>query len=144
MARKSKLDEMLEDLVRGKSPEEILGDSGLVKELTKRLAETALNAELAAHLGYEKHAPEGRNKGNSRNGRALKRVKTESGELEVEVPRDRDGTFEPQLIRKRQRRLAGQGENLQSQPIGSSRNDVPIDLRITQRFYREVITGGAR
>lgn len=107
MARKSKLDEMLEDLVRGKSPEEILGDSGLVKELTKRLAETALNAELAAHLGYEKHAPEGRNKGNSRNGRALKRVKTESGELEVEMPRDRDGTFEPQLIRKRQRRLAG-------------------------------------
>jgi putative transposase len=107
MARKSKLDEMLEDLVRGKSPEEILGDSGLVKELTKRLAETALSAELAAHLGYEKHAPEGRNKGNSRNGRALKRVKTESGELEVEVPRDRDGTFEPQLIRKRQRRLAG-------------------------------------
>ena len=107
MARKSKLDEMLEDLVRGKSPEEILGDSGLVKELTKRLAETALNAELAAHLGYDKHAPEGRNKGNSRNGRALKRVKTESGELEVEMPRDRDGTFEPQLIRKRQRRLAG-------------------------------------
>lgn len=112
MARKSKLDEMLEDLVRGKSPEEILGDSGLVRELTKRLAETALNAELAAHLGYEKHAPEGRNKANSRNGRALKRVKTQSGELEVEVPRDRDGTFEPQLIRKRQRRLAGFDEKV--------------------------------
>jgi putative transposase len=107
MAKKSKLDEMLEELVRGKTPEEILGNTGLVRELTKRLAETALNAELAAHLGYDKHAAEGRNKGNSRNGRSTKRVKSGSGEIDVEVPRDREGTFEPQLIRKRQRRLPG-------------------------------------
>lgn len=107
MAKRTKLDEMLEELVRGKTPEEILGDSGLVRELTKRLAETALNAELAAHLGYEKHAPEGRNKSNSRNGHTTKRVKSGTGDLELEVPRDRDGSFEPQLVRKRQRRLAG-------------------------------------
>ena len=107
MAKRTKVDELMEELVRGKTPEEILGEAGLVGELTKRLAETALNAELAAHLGYDKHASAGRNKGNSRNGRTTKRVKSGSGELEVEVPRDREGTFEPQLIRKRQRRLAG-------------------------------------
>ena len=70
----------LDELVRGKSPEEIFGASGLVKELTKRLVERALEGEMTAHLGYEKHAGEGRNRSNSRNGRARKRVKTGSAE----------------------------------------------------------------
>lgn len=104
---RSKVDALLKEIVEGKAPEEIMGEGGLVQELTKRLAETALDAELAAYLGYEKHAREGRNKQNSRNGHTAKRVKTGTGELEVEIPRDRDGTFEPQLIRKRQRRLPG-------------------------------------
>jgi putative transposase len=102
-----KLNELLDGLVQGKTPEEILGEDGLIRDLTKRLVERALEGEMTAHLGYEKHAPAGRNKGNSRNGRTRKRVKTGRAELEIEVPRDREGTFEPQLVRKRQRRLAG-------------------------------------
>jgi putative transposase len=101
------LNELLDSLVRGKTPEEILGESGLVKDLTRRLVERALEGEMSAHLGYDKHAVEGRNRGNSRNGRGRKRRKTGTAELEIEVPRDRDGTFDPQLVRKRQRRLPG-------------------------------------
>ena len=108
MAReKSELDRLLDDLLKGKSPKEILGQDGLLDELTKRLVERALEGEMTAHLGYEKHAPEGRNRGNSRNGSGVKRVKTGTSELEVEVPRDRDGSFEPQLLPKRRRRLPG-------------------------------------
>jgi transposase-like protein len=107
MAEGKELDAILDSLVQGKTPEEIFGDSGLVKELTKRLVERALEAEMTSHLGYTKHAIEGRNTPNSRNGRAQKRVKTQSTELEIEVPRDRQGTFEPVLVRKRQRRLQG-------------------------------------
>jgi len=105
--RDRKLNELLDGLVRGKKPEEILGEEGLVRELTKRLVERALEGEMTAHLGYEKHEPAGRNKGNSRNGKAIKRLKAGRAELEIAVPRDREGSFEPQLVRKRQRRLAG-------------------------------------
>jgi transposase-like protein len=107
MAIDKKTDNLLADLLRGRTQEEVFGEDGLLKELTKRLYEQALNAELAEHLGYEKHAREGRNKGNSRNGKKSKTLKAGSAELEIDVPRDRDGTFEPQLIRKRQRRLPG-------------------------------------
>jgi putative transposase len=105
MAEGKELDAMLDELVRGKKPNEIFGEGGLVKELTKRLVERALEAELTSHLGYEKHAPEGRVGENARNGRGRKRLKTGSRELDIEVPRDRLGTFEPVLVRKRQRRL---------------------------------------
>lgn len=105
MAGGEELDAMLDALVRGKKPNEIFGEGGLVKELTKRLVERALEAELTSHLGYEKHAPSGRVGENARNGRGRKRLKTGSRELEIEVPRDRLGTFEPVLVRKRQRRL---------------------------------------
>lgn len=107
MASEKELNRLLDGLVKGKTAEEILGDAGLVKELTKRLVERVLEGELNAHLGYEKHATAGRNGGNSRNGRSTKQVKSGSAELEIEVPRDREGTFEPQLVRKRQRRLPG-------------------------------------
>lgn len=107
MADEKELNELLDGLVKGKTPEELLGEEGLLKELTKRLVERALEGELTAHLGYEKHAPEGRNGKNSRNGRTNKRVKTDTAELTIEVPRDREGTFEPRLVRKRQRRLPG-------------------------------------
>lgn len=108
MARQeSELDRLLDDLLKGKSPKEILGQDGLLDELTKRLVERALEGEMTAHLGYGKHAPEGRNGGNSRNGKGIKRVKTSTSEIDVEVPRDREGTFEPQLLPKRRRRLPG-------------------------------------
>ena len=82
------------------------GPGGLLKALTKTVIETALDEEMAEHLGYDKHDPAGRNRGNSRNGRRAKTVFTDSGEVEIEVPRDRDGSFEPQVVRKRQRRLS--------------------------------------
>lgn len=111
MARKKKqpdqLGEMLSELVKGKTPEEILGEGGLLKELTKRLAETALETEMTEHLGYEKDAVEGRSSGNSRNGKGRKTIHTDTGSVEIDVPRDRDGSFEPKLVRKRQRRLDG-------------------------------------
>jgi putative transposase len=112
MADRKEFDALLDDLVRGKTSEEIFGESGLVRELTKRLVERALEGEMSSHLGYERHAVEGRNGSNSRNGSGSKRVKTDSSELAIEVPRDRDGTFEPQLVRKWQRRLPGFDEKV--------------------------------
>ena len=78
-----------------------------LKELTKRLVERVLEGEMTEHLGYEKHAVEGRKSGNSRNGTSSKRVKTGSHEVEIDVPRDRAGEFDPQFVRKGQRRLPG-------------------------------------
>ena len=80
-------DKLLDDLIRGKSPEEILGQNGILKRLTKRLVERALEGEMTDHLGYEKHAPEGKNTGNSRNGRTRKTVTTDTGAIELEGPR---------------------------------------------------------
>jgi transposase-like protein len=105
MAMDPKLIDQL--LAQAGDPAEILADGGLLNQLSARLIERALDAEMSAHLGYEKHAPEGRGTGNSRNGRATKRVLTDTGPLEVCVPRDREGSFEPQIVPKRQRRLEG-------------------------------------
>ncbi len=86
----------------------LTGPEGLLKALTKTVIETALDEELADHLGYDRHDPAGRGSGNSRNGKRTKTVLTDNaGPVEIEVPRDRDGTFEPQLVKKRQRRLEG-------------------------------------
>src|SRR5437763_3098718 len=86
---------------------DLVGPGGLLTGLTKQVLETALEAELAEHLGYDKHDPAGRNRGNSRNGTRSKTVLTEVGPVEIDVPRDRDGSFEPVIVRKRQRRLDG-------------------------------------
>jgi putative transposase len=83
------------------------GENGLLKQLTKMVLETALEGEMDAHLGYRKHEPAGRNGGNSRNGTRTKKVTTSVGPVEVEVPRDRDASFEPKIVAKHQRRLAG-------------------------------------
>jgi putative transposase len=105
-------DRILDELIQGKSPEEILGQDGVLKQLTKRLVERALEAEMTTHLGYARHAPEGRNSGNSRNGKTRKTVTTESGAIELEVPRDRNGAFEPQIVPKSRRRLEGFDEKV--------------------------------
>ena len=89
---------------------ELVGPNGLLNQLTKNVLETALDAEMAEHLGYDKHDPVGRGSGNSRNGTRSKTVLTEIGPVEIEVPRDTNGTFEPQIVRKRQRRLTGVDE----------------------------------
>jgi putative transposase len=89
----------------------LTGPDGLLKELTKTVLETALNQEMAEHLGHDKHGLAGNETGNVRNGTRGKTVLTEaSGQVPIEVPRDRAGTFEPQIVRKRQRRLSGVDE----------------------------------
>jgi len=88
----------------------LVGPGGLLAGLTKTVLETALESELTDHLGYEKHDPVGRNGGNSRNGARSKTVITEVGPVELDVPRDRDGTFEPRIVPKRARRLGGVDE----------------------------------
>jgi transposase-like protein len=86
---------------------DLVGPGGLLSGLTKSVLETALEAEMSEHLGYDKHDAAGRNRGNSRNGTRSKTVLTEIGPVEIDVPRDRDCTFEPAIVRKRQRRLDG-------------------------------------
>lgn len=90
-----------------KTGDALFGQDGFLKQLTKQLIEGMLDAEMSHQLGYEKHEVTGNNSGNSRNGRTAKRIKTDNGEIAIEVPRDRKGEFEPQLIKKRERRLAG-------------------------------------
>ncbi|AII11477.1 IS256 family transposase [Rhodococcus opacus] len=89
---------------------ELVGPNGLLNQLTANVLETALEAEMDEHLGYEKHQFEGRNGGNSRNGRRSKTVLTEIGPVEIQVPRDTDASFDPQIVKKRQRRLTGVDE----------------------------------
>ena len=101
-------DEMLTELLKEyQKPEDLLGKDGLLKQLQKRLLEKALGAELTVHLGYDKHAAAGKNSGNSRNGTSPKTMKGEFGNLPLDVPRDRNGSFEPQIITKGQRRFEG-------------------------------------
>jgi putative transposase len=79
--------------------EDLTGPDGLLKTLTKTVLETALEEEISEHLGYDKHAVEGRNRGNSRNGKRTKTVVSDAvGPVEIEVPRDRDGSFEPVIV----------------------------------------------
>ena len=105
MAIKQELiDELLSDY---KNPEDLLGEGGIFKELKKALLERALSAELSDHLGYDKGDPKGKKTGNSRNGHGSKRLTGEDGEMEIAVPRDRDASFEPQIVKKGQRRFDG-------------------------------------
>ena len=106
--KKSKQDTLIDELLEDcQDPKDILGKNGLLKQLTKRLVERTLEAELSDHLGYEPHHIKGRGSGNNRNGKGHKTVQSDTGALEIEVPRDRNGSFEPQLVKKRQRRLEG-------------------------------------
>lgn len=93
---------------------ELTGPDGLLTGLTKRVLETALEVELTDHLGYEPHDPAGRGTGNSRNGKTTKKVHTDLGQVEISVPRDRNGTFEPQVVPKHARRLEGFNEAIVS------------------------------
>lgn len=98
------IDEMICDV---KTPEQVFGTDGLLKQLSKKILERMLEAEMTHHLGYDKNSPEGNNTGNSRNGKTKKTVKTDTGELTLEVPRDRNAEFDPQIVPKRKFRLAG-------------------------------------
>lgn len=105
------IDNLIKDLDLKKGTE-LFGAHGLVKQLTKRLVERVLEAELEEHLGYPKGERDEEPKTNPRNGTTPKKVKTDDGELEILVPRDRNGTFTPQLVKKRQTRLDGFDEKV--------------------------------
>lgn len=110
MATKAKQfdNQLLDSLIKeNKNPEEIFGKDGLFKQLQKALLERMLDGELTNSLGYDKHESKGKNSGNSRNGHSEKTLTTESGELEIKVPRDRNSEFEPKIISKHQTRFEG-------------------------------------
>ena len=103
------VDELLQDC---QNSDDLLGQDGLIQQLTKALVERALQGELTHHLGYDKHASEGNNSGNSRNGTSPKTIQGKRGRFQIEVPRDRNGEFEPQLIKKGQTRFDGLDEKI--------------------------------
>jgi putative transposase len=105
--------ELIDNLLKDyKKPADLIGENGLLKQLTKQLLERAMAAEMTAHVGYEKHDATGNNTGNSRNGTSAKTIKGSFGTMPIEVPRDRNGSFEPQIIEKHQTRFMGFDENI--------------------------------
>ncbi len=107
--------EVLDELLAGyERPEDLLGEEGLFKHLKKALLERALGAELSMRLGCGKGDPAGRGTGNSRNGYSDKTVLSEDGEIDIAVPRDRTGSFEPRIVPKGERRLDGFDERIVS------------------------------
>lgn len=105
-------DQLIDELVHRAQAEglQLTGEGGLLQQLTKRLLESALEGEITDHLGYDKHDAAGKNGGNSRNGKRSNTVLTDVGPVEIIVPRDRDGSFEPKIVKKRQKRLTGVDE----------------------------------
>ena len=109
------VDEELADQLLGKAQAEgveLLGPDGLLSQVTKAVLERALAEEITGHLGYDKHDPAGRGSGNSRNGTTPKTLLTDIGAVDLAVPRDRNGSFEPRIVRKGQTRLDGYGERI--------------------------------
>ena len=101
-------DEVIDQLLAGaQSEQEIAGPGGLLAQLTRRLVQRAMEVELTDHLGYDPHAEPPGGVGNTRNGTSPKRLITEHGQVDIDAPRDRDGSFEPRIVRKRQRRFEG-------------------------------------
>src|SRR5258708_7017476 len=105
--------ELIDNLLKDyKKPEDLIGENGLLKQLTKQLLERAMTAELTEHVGYEKHDPGGHHSGNSRNGKSAKTLKGTFGTMPIEVPRDRNGSFQPQIIEKHQSGFTGFDDNI--------------------------------
>jgi putative transposase len=121
------LDELMKDY---KNPEDLLGENGLLKQLTKRLLEKALEGEMTHHLGYPKWSSDGKNSGNSRNGKHGKTIKGDFGEMDIEVPRDRNSEFEPTIIEKHQTRFDGFDDKIISMYArGMSTRDIQGHLK---------------
>src|SRR5215469_16659825 len=107
--RRELIDELLKEYP---NPQDVLAEDGLLKQLTKAVIERCLETELDTHLGYPKHGRQGHATGNTRNGTSQKTMKGEQGQIEIDVPRDRQSTFEPQLVKKDQTRLEGFDEKI--------------------------------
>ena len=131
--RRPLVDEQLADQLLGKAQAEgveLLGPDGLLSQVTKAVLERALAEEMTGHLGYDKHDPAGRGSGNSRNGTTGKTVLTDVGAVDLAVPRDRNGTFEPQIVRKGQTRLEGFNERIIAlYARGMTTRDIRAQLR---------------
>lgn len=125
--RRELIDELLKDYA---DPQDILAEDGLLKQLTKAVIERCLETELDTHLGYPKHARTSKTPGNRRNGHSQKTLKGEQGQVEIEVPRDRHGSFEPQLVQKGQTRLEGFDEKILSlYARGMTTRDIQAQLQ---------------
>src|ERR1700682_1013041 len=115
MTRDTIDNELIDNLLKNyKKPEDLIGENGLLKQLTKQLLERAMAAEMTEHVGYEKHDVAGNRSGNSRNGKSAKTLKGSFGTMPIEVRRDGKGTFEPQIIEKHQTRFTGFDKNILS------------------------------
>jgi putative transposase len=124
-------DELIDQLLAGsKSEEEIVGPGGLMSQLTKRVVARALEVERTDHLGYEPHQEPPGGAGNTRNGSTPKTLSTEHGPVQINTPRDRDGSFDPKLVKKRQRRFEGFDEKILAlYSRGLSTRDIEAYLR---------------
>lgn len=132
LSRNERLEAALDELLKGKSTEEIAGPNGLLKQLTKALLERAMQAELSQHLGYEKGQGqrESRGNGNSRNGVSRKKVQGDFGTVEIATPRDRNGSFEPRILPKHERRWTGFDDKILSMYArGMTTRDIEAHLR---------------
>ena len=132
--------ELLDELMKHyKKPEDLIGENGILKELTKSLVERALQGEMTDHLGYDKHSVAGNNTGNSRNGTSAKTLKTTKGDLRIEVPRDRNGDFDPKLVAKNQTHFDGFDEQILSMYAkGMSTREISEHIR--DLYHTEVST----
>ncbi len=99
------IEQLKADLSKAKNYEDLMGKEGAIKKLIARSLEQMLESELTEHLGYEKHSPAGKNSGNSRNGKTHKTLKNDNGEIEITVPRDRNGDFDPIIVKKYERTI---------------------------------------
>ena len=99
------IEQLLIDLEKSRSYEDLMGKDGAIKKLLKSSLENMLETELSEHLGYEKHSPSGDNTGNSRNGKTSKTIKTNEGKIELVIPRDRNSTFDPVVVQKYEKTL---------------------------------------
>ena len=99
------IEQLKADLVKAKNYEDLMGKDGVIKKLIAKSLEQMLESELTEQLGYEKHSPTGKNSGNSRNGKSHKTLKNDNGEIEITVPRDRNGEFDPVIVKKYERTI---------------------------------------
>lgn len=106
--KEEELEKLLEGIdFKNLTADQIIGENGLLKLFTKRVIEKAMLSEMDQHLGYEKHDTSGKNSGNSRNGKSKKNIITDQGEIQIEIPRDRNSEYDPKIIKKHQRRFEG-------------------------------------
>jgi putative transposase len=124
-------DQVIDELLAGAQTEqEIAGPGGVLAQLTKRLVERAMEVKLTDHVGYEPHQEPPRGAGNTRNGTSPKRLIGEHGEVLIDAPRDRDGSFEPRIVKKRQRRFVGFDDKILAlYSRGMSTRDISAHLR---------------